>query len=68
MDIPTACFLPLCSAGIRGPDPGGEDEGREHGSDSGSRGGPAGKCQDAAETRGLAAQHQQQERISSADR
>lgn len=54
--------------GVRGPDPGGADGRGGHTSDSGCGGRPGGQCQDSAGARGLAAQHQQQERVASADR
>lgn len=61
-------FFFVRSVDLRRPDPGGADGGRGHGSDPGSGGRPGGKRQDAAAARSLAAQHQQQERVSSADR
>lgn len=63
--------LTLCLCGsddVHRPEPGGADRGWGHISDSGSRGRPGGQCQDSAAARSITAQHQQQERVSSADR
>lgn len=63
--------LTLCLCGsddVHRPEPGGADRGWGHISDSGSRGRPGGQCQDSAAARSVTAQHQQQERVSSADR
>ncbi len=56
------------SAEVHRPDPGGAEGGWGHVSDSGSRGRPGGERQDAAAAQSFTSQHQQQERVSSADR
>lgn len=65
MNIVTGVFCG--SADVHRPDYGGADRGWGHASDSGSRGRSGGQCQDAAAARSFTTQHQQQERVSSAD-